>query len=164
MAGFPHRIARSSFGPTIVDKFPVVNPKHDIGEAAFNLLFWQTAGMNTSAARAMLQVHVDGGAGTAETVYQGFAWDPNGTLPKLAWNRSAAGVYTFSLPQSQYEDERGNPVTIDIVGGMAVPQGLVSGNVVLGQFEKTAARAGTVHMYVPQLNSKRDVDFLCFLW
>lgn len=164
MAGFPHRIARSSLGPTLKDKYPVVNPEHDVGEAALNLLFWQSAGMNVSAARAMLQVDVDESAGTAETLYQGFAWDPNGTLPKLQWTRSAAGVYTFSLPQSQYEDERGNDVTVTLVGGMAVPQALYSGNIVIGQFELTGSRAGTVHMYAPQLNSKRDVDFLCFLW
>lgn len=160
MAGFPSRISRSSFGPTLEDQWPIVNPKHDVGEAALNLAFWQTAGMNLTAFRGLIYVVVDEDAETATTSYQGFAWDPNKTMANLVWTRSAAGVYTFNLPESQYEDERGNLITVTLVGGAVFPQALYSGNMVLGQMEKTGARAGTVHLYVPQLNSKRDVNFV----
>lgn len=162
MPGFPNRIARSSLGPTLKDKWPVVNPEYDIGEASLNLLFWQTAGMNAVSARGLMSVTVSGT--TAETQYQGFAWDPDGNMPKVTWTRSAAGVYTFSLPQAQYADEKGNLVTVELVGGHPIPQGLASGNVTFGAFEKTGPRAGTVHIYCPQLNSKRDVNFLLVLW
>lgn len=164
MPGFPNRIARSSFGPTLKDKWPVVNPEHDVGAAPLNLLFWQVAGMNAAAARGLIQVQVNEGTGAVDTLYQGFAWDPNGTLPKIAWTRSAAGVYTYALPQAEYEDEQGNLVTVELLGGQPMPQALYSGNVVLGQHELTGPRKGTVHLYVPQLNSKRDVNFLLVLW
>lgn len=162
MSGWPNRIARSSLGPTLVDKFPVVNPEHDVGAKQFNLDYWQLAGMNLTAPRVLLQVSAN--AGGAETQYQGIAWDPNGTLPKVTWTRTAQGIYTFSLPQAEYSDEEGNLAEVVIVGGQAIPQATFTGNMVLGQFELTGTRAGTVHMFVPQTLAKQDINFLCLLW
>lgn len=162
--GFPNRVARSSFGPTLEDKWPVVNPKHDVGEATLNLTFWQVAGMNAVSARGLIYVSVNEGAGTATTDYQGFAWDPDGGMPKIVWTRTSAGVYTFSLPETQYEDERGNLTTVELVGGQVIPQHLYSGNIPIGAFDLTGVRAGTAHIYCPQLSGKRDVDFILQLW
>jgi len=165
MSGFPNRIARSSFGPTLEDKWPVVNPKHDIGASSFNLLFHQVGGMNAVTARGLLFVDVDSGTGSITTMFQGIAWDPDGTLPKIVWDRSAAGIYSWSLPQSSYADESGNMISIEILGGTPLPQELVGGNVVVGQHVKTGVRSGTVHLIVPSLSHAHyDSDFIFLFW
>jgi len=164
MSGFPTRIARSSFGPTLKDKWPIVDPTHDIGADAFNLAFHQIAGMNAVTARGLMYVTVSESGLTARTTYQGFAWDPNGSMSKINWTYSSAGIYQFSLPETQYEDEAGNLVTVELVGGMVVPQSLYSGAVVFGQYQKNGVRSGIAHIYCPQLNAKKDTDFICVLW
>lgn len=165
MSGFPNRIGRSSLGPTLEDKWPVVNPKHDLGAAQFNLAFHQIAGMNLVSARGLLFVDVNSGTGTITTTYQGIAWDPDGLLPKVVWTRSAAGIYSWSLPQTSYLDESGNAITVEVLGGYPMPQELVGGNVVIGQHVKTGVRAGTVHLIVPGLaNAHYDSDFIFLFW
>lgn len=163
MSGFPTRVSRSSFGPTLEDKWPVVNPKTDIGADSFNLLFHQTAGMNAVTSRGLLYVSVEGT--TVTTVFQGVAWDPNSEMAKITWTRSEAGIYTWSLPQASYEDEEGNAITVSILGGMVLPQELYGGNVLVGQNVKTGARSGQVHITAPGLNSAhQDSDFLFIFW
>lgn len=165
MSGFPTRIARSSLGPTLENKWPVVNPKQDIGAETFNLAFHQIAGMNAVSARGLLFVDYDSGTGSITTVYQGFAWDPDGTLPKLVWTRNAAGIYSFALPQASYPDEAGNDVTVELVGGIVHPQELIGGNVATGHYVKTGVRSGQVHIDVPILSHAHyDSDFLMLLW
>jgi hypothetical protein len=165
MSGFPNRISRNSFGPTLENKWPVVNPKHDIGAESFNLLFHQVGGMNLITARGLLFVDVNSGTGIATTTYQGIAWDPNGLLPKIVWTRSSAGVYTWSLPSVGYADEAGNVIEVEILGGIPLPQELVGTDVAVGQHVKTGVRAGTVHIIVPALaNAHSDSDFLFLFW
>lgn len=163
MGGFPSRITRTSFGPILEDKWPVVDPKHDVGEQALNLNFFQVAGMNTAAARGLLQVEADEDGAT--TGYQGLAWDPNYQLPKVVWTRTGAGVYTMSFPEAQYPDAAGNPTTLTLLGGQPLPQALGPADAnVLGQFVLTGPRAGTVHLFVPSTGTKVDVNFLLLLW
>ncbi|MFA5053366.1 MAG: hypothetical protein WC565_04870 [Parcubacteria group bacterium] len=165
MSGFPNRIARSSLGPTLEDKWPVVDPKHDIGASSLNLLFHQVGGMNLISARGLLFVDVNSGTGVVTTLYQGIAWDPDGLLPKITWTRSAAGIYSWSLPQSSYADEAGNMITVEVLGGFPMPQELVSGNVAVGQHVTTGVRSGTVHILVPALsNTHYDSDFIFLFW
>lgn len=161
MAGFPNRIARSSLGPKLRDKWPVVDPETDIGEATLNLLFFQTSGMNTVSPRILLSVEAD--AGGAETVYQGIAWDPDNALPKITWTRVGTGVFSMSLPQAQYPDANGVLSTVEFLGGRVDVQALDGGDMVVGQFIKTGPRAGEVHL--SKLNgTKVDVDFILTIW
>jgi hypothetical protein len=85
-------------------------------------------------------------------------------LPKLVFTRSGAGVYTFTLPQASYPDERGNAVTVELIGGLVVPQALSGGNVVAGYFETTGVRSGTVRTMVSATNTLADCPFLLFLY
>lgn len=163
--GFPTRIARSSFGPRLVNKWPVVDPKHDIGDHTFNLLFHQVAGMNAVSARGLLFVDVNASTGAIATTYQGLAWDPDGLLPKIVWTRSSAGVYLWSLPEASYPDENGILITVEILGALPIPQKLVGGYVAVAQNVKTGVRSGTVHVIVPSLtNAHHDTDFIFLLW
>lgn len=165
MSGFPTRIARSSLGPTLEDKWPVVNPKHDIGASQLNLLFHQTSGMNVTSARGLLFVDVDSTAGTATTIYQGISWDPEGLLPKILWTRTGPGIYAWSLPLTSYPDEAGNDITVEIIGGSVLPQQLSSGEFILvGQNEKTGVRSGIAHIVIPAGNFHVDSDFIFLIW
>lgn len=160
--GFPNRIARSSFGPTLESDDPVVNPKQDIGPDTFNLDYWQVAGMNVVSPRGLLQVTAEVGGATTE--YQGFAWDSEILLPKIIWTRTQEGEYTFSLPETEYLDSQNNLVTVEFIGGQAIPQATSVGDYVLGQFELTGVRSGRVSMFVPQQGIKKDINFLLQLW
>jgi len=164
MSGFPNRIARSSLGPTLEDKFPVVNPKHDLGAKQFNLLFHQVGGMNLVSARGLLSVDVNSSTGTVTTIYQGIAWDPEGSLPKIIWTRTEAGVYSWSLPQTSYKDESDNDIIVEILGGSVLPQQLADSQYVLtGQNVKTGLRSGEVHIVISG-NFHVDSDFLFLFW
>ena len=142
MPGFPNRIRRASLGPTLQDVWPVTDERKAIAARSFNLAWWQLAGAALTAAQGLLSIKLTGTS--PGTVFQAFAFDPDGALPLLAWTRSAAGVYSYSFPQSQYADEQGNLVTLVLNGGIATPQTLVSGNALRGSHELTGARAGTV--------------------
>jgi hypothetical protein len=121
--------------------------------------------MNAVSARGLLYVDVDAGTGVVVTIYQGIAWDPDGLLPKIVWTRSSTGIYSWSLPQASYEDENGNLIIIDILGGLPIPQTLVGGNVAVAQNVKTGVRSGTVHVISPGLsNSHQDADFIFLFW
>lgn len=159
--GFPNRVSRTTFGPKLKNKWPIVNPEQDIGDSQFNLLFHQTAGMNVVCSNGLLSVTVSQ-SGDVVTGYQGFSWDPNGSMPKIAWTRLTNGIYTFAIPSSTYPDENGNQIPISIIGGMVVPQSSFGNNLATGHYVKTGVRSGQVHVYLGQ--SFVDSDFLCILW
>ena len=146
MPGFPNRTSRSSFGPALVDTWPVTDPRKAIAAASFMLAWWQLAGAALVVPKAVLGVTMSGTQPITD--YQALAFDPDGLLPKLTWTRSAAGVYTYSFPQSEYPDEQNNPVTLTFAGGYVHYQGgLVSSNVMKADHEKTGPRAGTLRFY-----------------
>jgi hypothetical protein len=118
--------------------------------------------MNLTCARALLSVTASSGGATTD--YQGLAWDPDGQLPKLTWTRDAQGVFSFAFPSATYKDERGNDVTLNILGGQVIPQALSGSNPVTGHFVKTGPRAGTCHLYVPNTNAKADINFIMMLF
>jgi hypothetical protein len=162
MSGFPNRISRSTLGPKLQDKYPVVKPTEEVGAATVNLDFWQLAGMNLTAARALLYVTATVSAGT--TVYQGIAWDPDGTLPLVTWTRAGLGTFEFALASSTYKDEANADITVELLGGAVFPQALSGSNLVFGQYQKTGVRSGRVHLYSPQAAAKVDVDFILALF
>lgn len=146
MPGFPSRISRASLGPALEDTWAVTNPKKAIPAASFMLAWWQLAGAGLVVPKAILGVTMSGT--TPITTYQALAFDPDGTLPLLTWSRSAAGVYSYSWPNSQYPDENGSLVTLTFEGGFVHYQGgLVSSNIMQANHEKTGPRAGTLRFY-----------------
>jgi len=170
MPGFPARIARSSLGPTLQNRYPIKDPRFDIGEEAFNLAWWQIAGMNAVSPRGFLVVDGLTDAGVSVnppvTTYQAFAWDPENAMPKIQWTRSGTGIYTFSLPDTQYPDEQGNLITVEFLGGVAFAQCLSSGTTgsnMLSAFNKTGVRSGRVR-FVTTGGVDNDADFILLLW
>lgn len=146
MPGFPNRISRASLGPALQDTWPVTDPRKAIPAATFMLAWWQLAGASLVVPKAVIGVTMNGTQPVTD--YQALAFDPDGVQPLLSWTRSAAGVYTYSFPQSEYPDEQGNPVTLSFLGGFVHFQGgLVSGNVMKADHEKTGPRAGTLRFY-----------------
>ncbi len=145
MPGFPNRIRRSSLGPSdLIDTWPVTDERKAIPANTYKLAWWQLAGVNLTAYRATFGVRMS--AGTLTTFYQAIAFDPNGALPLISWVHTATGVYTYSLPSSEYPDEQGNPVTVDFLGGIATPQTMNGSNWMRLYHIKTGPRSGSVNV------------------
>lgn len=109
MSGFPLRISRDTFGPTLVDAWPVENPETHIPAVAFNLVFHQLAGMNAAhPVRYVLVAEYDG-ISAMTTLYQAEAWNPNNDQAHPVLARSGTGVYTVTFAAS-YLDELGAAV------------------------------------------------------
>lgn len=155
MPGFPNRISRASLGPALEDTWAVTNPKKAIPAASFMLAWWQLAGSALVVPKAIIGVTMSGT--TPSTTYQALAFDPDGSLPLLLWTRSAAGVYSYSFPSSQYPDENGNLVTLSFEGGDAKSQALVGGVIQSGHHERTGPRAGTCRFFTTSPSTFIDV-------
>lgn len=105
MSGYPTRIIRSTFGPTLEDEYPVQNPRTQIPATAFNTLFHQLAGLNVSSlTRAVVVAEFTGGV--LVTRYQAEAWNPEGGQAHPVLARVGAGDYTLTFAAS-YLDEQG---------------------------------------------------------
>lgn len=110
--GFPTRSTRSAFGPRLEDRFPVVDPTKEIPASAFNLAFWQLAGLSLVTPRAI--VVAKGTPSGVERSASQEAWNPDGGIvPQLT--RESAGVYTVTYPATA-KDEQGNSVSIALLG------------------------------------------------
>jgi len=113
MSGFPLRVSRDTFGPTLRDLYPVENPESDISAQAFNLLFHQVGGLNVSnVTRAVVVAEYDG-VSTMRVAYQAEAWNPNGEQAHPVVARTGTGVYTVTFASS-YLDESGASVTTQL--------------------------------------------------
>jgi hypothetical protein len=173
---FTGRITRSDLGPTLDNgRYPVANPKTDIGADTLNLAFHQAAGMSRTIAeigfvsvRVVVEIKKIGDTEvktyTPEVVYQGFAFDPSRTLCNLQMARSTAGLYAFSFDREVYPDGKGQDVTVEINTGSATAQKLSDGNLVDGIFTKTGPRSWTVELKEVVSQNFCDVDFIVQLF
>ncbi len=116
--GFPIRPNRDTFGPTFENEWPVANPKKEASADLVNLLCWQVAGLSQVAPLAVITGIVSDSVVT--TVYQGLAFDPNGTVSKIPFTYESEGVYSFEFSPT-YEDENGNSRNLSLAAGFAVP-------------------------------------------
>ncbi len=118
MSGFPLKLSRDSFGPSLRDVYAADNPETDIPAAAFNALFWQVAGMNAALpVRAVAIAEYSGGV--LSTIYQAEAWNPNNDVTHPVIARTAEGVYTVTFAPS-YEDETGLAVSTTLLFARAM--------------------------------------------
>jgi hypothetical protein len=111
MSGFPTRIIRSLLGPKFRDLYPAENPETDISAAAFNVGFWQLAGVNLTAARVSLVADWGGSSFTVE--HQAEAWIADNAQAHPVLARTSAGVYTYTFA-STYENEDGTAIATDL--------------------------------------------------
>lgn len=124
MSGFPRRVSRDTFGPTLVDVYAAENPEADIPAKAFNTLFHQVGGLNVSSiTRAVV---VAEWTGTAMGVaYQSEAWNPNGDQAHPVVARTSMGLYTVTFASS-YLDETGASISTQLLLARATFMGQVS--------------------------------------
>lgn len=126
MAGYPNKITRANLGPVYEDAVKPRNPKTELSAGPFNLMCWQLAGMNGQVARVQAYNTIAGGVLTRAA--QSLAWDPEQSLPRMAWVRSGAGVYTWTLPNGGsgvgiYPDANGALISAALTWCRVTPQG-----------------------------------------
>ena len=108
---FPKRLLRSSFGPKLINNYPVENPSGEVGDMAFNAAFSAIAGMSQVAPRACCVALYTGGVFAVS--YQAEAWNAEGDQARPVLARSGAGLYSYTFAAS-YLDEDGIAVPTDI--------------------------------------------------
>jgi hypothetical protein len=114
MTGFPSRVSRDTFGPTLRNAWAVENPEIHIPAEAFNTAFHQLAGMNVAhPVRAIVVAEYDGVS--AMTVsYRAEAWNSKGDQVHPVVARTGAGVYTVTFAAS-YLNELGASVPTSLL-------------------------------------------------
>jgi hypothetical protein len=130
VAGFPGRISRAAFGPTMQDEGRIRNPNTDFGASLVNLLLWQVAGMNGITPRGFQLCTISGGVLSKGRKW--LAWDADGALPASAFDvvRSGTGVYTWALSSSTYADKDGTMVSVAIDTVLVFPMGTTNLNMI----------------------------------
>ena len=92
----PDLPSTDTFGPSLVNFDPVVDPQTDLDAASWNLLCAQVTAISQAAVKAWVHVTVTAGVATLES--HGAVWNEVGNLPTIT--RSSAGVYLVSWPTS----------------------------------------------------------------
>jgi len=118
MSGFPRRASRTAFGPALTNRRVVSDPTQEIDAATYTLGWWQISGMDRTAPMAVFTCTVAGSVITV--VHQALAFDPDAGLVDLVFTYEAAGRYSFAFA-SQYPDQRGEDVDLELIGGLANP-------------------------------------------
>ena len=134
MSGFPKRATTiNAFGPELENAGPIRSPKRHLSATILNLMRFQLAGMGLVVPRAVLQVSMTGIGSTPVivTAQQFLTWDSAGVVPLVTWVRNSAGKYTWTFSAGHYPDENGNSVSLDWIGGTALPSKVSSGNHVI---------------------------------
>ena len=164
MAGYPRKITRQNLGPTYRDAVKPTNPESEFSAGTLNLMAWQLAGMNGPSARAFFYVTISGTVLT--TANQWMAWDPNQSLSAMAWVRTGAGVYTWSLPNGGlgvgiYPDADGSSVSAGLLAALGSVQGTTNLNLVSDV--NLDGVSGTVNVYNASTGAAADPAAFC-LW
>lgn len=113
---FPDRVSRSAFGPTPVDRGPIVDPGRQLAAAVGDLLFWQVAGAGLTADVAWCVVDSAGAF-----VVGAEAWDPNQDQADPVCTQTGTGEYTVQY-DAQYPDKDGVMRTIALRGAHVTQQ------------------------------------------
>ncbi len=145
--GWPLRIGRVNFGPTMKDERPPANTLQEFTARQANLSFWQAAGMGLVSPKAVLRI--DYRSGVDPTILDAhFAWD-NVIYQDLAPLEVPAGMVSIGVGDGDVEiefetdvpgcpDEDGIQEDVPLVftGGIVMPN-LVAGNILFA-FSKFA--------------------------
>lgn len=100
MPGFPLLPTRSTFGPTLEEWGKVTNPKREIGQATFNLAWWQIAALSQLVGISWIEVSAAGAR-----IASAEGWNPNGLIGLTpAPARTSTGLFTVTY-QGTYADE-----------------------------------------------------------
>lgn len=121
---FPKRPQRSSFGPKLVNNYPVENPNSDVPDTALNGVFWTAAGLAGVLPRASCIASYTGGQFVIS--HQAEAWNPNGDQAHPTLARTNTGVYSYTFA-STYLDEDGVAVPMDLKGSRVTCPSISSG-------------------------------------
>lgn len=100
MPGYPLLITRDAFGPTLEEWAPVRNPRREIGQATFNLAWWQLAALSQLCPISWIHV-----SATGSRIASAEGWNPNGLIGLTpARARTSTGIFTVTY-QGTYADE-----------------------------------------------------------
>jgi hypothetical protein len=162
MSGFPIRPSRTAFGPEPKNRRPIVDPARTLDASVASLERWQVAGLGATSPLAFALCTVTGTAIALTT--HGEAWNPNLALDGPTPVRVSAGVYTLTYA-AQYPDKDGTLQTINIIAGVAAPQGLGgSGHLLGASFEKVDAHTAKVTLVRQDTGAVEDGSFFLALW
>src|SRR5262249_31983941 len=113
MAGFPKRFSISAFGPTMINRTKVVDPRRDLGAEVINPMRGALAAVGACLPSAWVTLSfANGGISVAAF---GNSWI--GGAPPIP-NRASAGVYTVTYPATVL-DLDGTSVPLAFVGAAA---------------------------------------------
>jgi len=163
MSGYPTRLLRSTFGPTLEDQYPVKNPRTQIPAKTFNAAFHVLAGLNLSClARAVVVAEYTGGS--LVTQYQAEAWNPNESQAHPVLARVGAGDYTLTFAAS-YLDEQGVSVPTALMAPRAIafPAIAAWGDVVIAAAYIDGSNPLVVHVKLFAASTGTAVDAPFFL-
>jgi hypothetical protein len=134
MSGFPRRATTiNALGPELENTGPIRNPKRHVSAGILNLMRWQVAGSGLVVPRVVIQVSLTDVDTTPviETAQQLLSWDSPGDLDPVTWVYDDPGKYSWTFPSGSYEDQNGDAVTLDWIGGAAFPSKVSPANHVL---------------------------------
>lgn len=123
---FPKRPQRSSFGPKLVNNYPVETPNSDVGDVAFNAAFWTIAGLAGVLPRASCIATYSPLSTSFVVSHQAEAWNPNGDQAHPVLGRTNTGIYSYTFA-STYLDEDGIAVPMDLKGARVTCPTISSG-------------------------------------
>lgn len=138
MPGSPLRPSRAAFGPRYRNRRPVLNPEKEVGEAVFNLAFWQLAGLGVTGGAMTSTLLTAEGA----LVSSAESWDPDGSGTPPVVEHLGTGIYRVTYPAS-VPDETGAEQMVELRAAKAYPQTTADVRAVA---EVGQARFVTVHV------------------
>ena len=146
MAGYPNFISRDSLGPTYVNAGKIGKVDEEADAGIFNLLCWQTAGMNGVVPRGIV-IGQDDGSGNLSVLRQAYAWDVNNALAPMVFTPGGAGSWSWVLPGTgAYPDMNGVSTAANLLAAEAVPQG-TSARIMIAEVN-VDGKSGTMRCYV----------------
>lgn len=156
MTGWPNRPSRTGFGPTLVNPKPLTNPKTQADADAFNLAFWQLAGMGLVMPKAW--AYCSGANGSV--LQHAEVWNPNRDQPVPVGARSATGQYTLTY-LGTYPDEKGNPCAPGLIFPYAFVVNNMTNAIALSNLTGTVI---TINTKTNPGNSLTDFSFVVVVW
>ncbi len=124
-SGYPDTPNRTAYGPTYLDKRPVLDPAKEPSAALMNLIAWQLAGASATVARAVIIFDPTLNAGLGGITYQSLAWDSNGTGSAVPFVIQGVGDYDFNFAAT-YPDQNDVETQFIVRAAMAFGQNAAS--------------------------------------
>lgn len=158
MSGWPNRVARTAFGPKLVNPKPITDPTRQADANVFNLDFWTLAGLAQGSPKAWAYFTTAGSAITL--VAHAEVWNPNRDQPAPVPAYVSAGQYTVTYLDT-YPDEGGDAVAHGLLFPIARPVNTLTNSIGLASL---AGSVVTVNLKTNPGNAFADFAFALQIW